>query len=254
MNSKEKAIQYQSAYLADYAFERIMVHYRRQFLLERLQKHRPAVVLEIGCGAELLYSEWLELGGKPERWVIVEPSPRFAELAGASGLPGLHVISNYLECATDEVNEKLQTSPDLIICSSLLHEVPSAADLLQAIAKIMGKRSLLHVNVPNSESFHRQLAKEAGLIANTKAMSDRNVNLSQNRIYDMSALKSDLAAADFEIVEDGGYFIKPFTHEQMKKVIPIVGENLLDGLYLMGKKYPDLASEIFVEAHRRESD
>ena len=61
---------------------------------------------------------------------------------------------------------------DLVICSSLLHEVPSAPALLASIHEILNGHSLLNLNVPNSESFHRRLAKSMGLIADTKVMTD----------------------------------------------------------------------------------
>ena len=52
--NKDRAVMYQTAYLADYGFESVMVHYRQQLLLERLDKLRPKIVVEIGCGSELL--------------------------------------------------------------------------------------------------------------------------------------------------------------------------------------------------------
>ncbi|NTW98368.1 MAG: class I SAM-dependent methyltransferase [Geobacteraceae bacterium] len=248
--SLSRADQYQSAYLADYGFESVMVHYRRKLLLERLEKYRPAIVVEIGCGSELLYEAWLKQGGAAERWVTVEPASQFAELARTSNLPKLQVICDFFENAVDEAKKKLTSEPDMVICSCLLHEVPSASELLLAIARIMGEHSLLHLNVPNSESFHRRLAKSMGLIVNTKAMSDRSISLLQNRVYDMQSLRSDLAAAGLEVIEEGGYLIKPFTHKQMEQTVPVIGDQVLDGLYLLGKELPDQASEIFVEARR----
>ena len=138
----------------------------------------------------------------------------------------------------------------MVICSGLLHEVPSEKELLRAIREVMGDTTLLHANVPNSESLHRRLAKAMGLISNTKAISQRNATLSQPRVYDMHILKADVQEIGLSVVEEGGYLVKPFTHGQMEKVVPVIGEQILDGLFQLGKEIPELASEIFVEARR----
>lgn len=248
--NKDRAEKYQSAYMADYGFEGVMVHYRRKLLLERLSKFRPAVVVEIGCGSELLYEGLLKAGGGAECWIIVEPADQFADIARASNLPNLHVVSEFFENAVDEVQKHLPHQPDMVICSGLLHEVPSASELLKAIQGIMGDLSLLHLNVPNSESFHRRLAKTMGIIVDTKAMSDRNTSLLQHRVYDIQSLKADLASAGLNAIEEGGYLVKPFTHGQMEKIVPVIGDQVLDGLFQLGREIPELASEIFVEARR----
>lgn len=248
--SRERANQYQSAYAADYGFESVMVHYRREMLLERLARHRPRVVVEVGCGSELLYSAWLRHGAAAECWVVVEPAEQFASAARASGLPGLCVINDYFELAVPSVKACLPRQPDMVICSSLLHEVPSEAALLGAILDVMGNASILHVNVPNSESMHRRLAKVMGLISDTKAISERNANLMQSRVYDMQSLKAGLTKAGLSVTGEGGYLVKPFTHAQMEKIRPVIGDRVLDGLFKLGVEMPELASEIFVEAHR----
>ena len=241
---------YHVAYTTDYGFEKVMVHYRRQFLIERLDRIRPRRVVEIGCGAELLYKYWLDSGTDAECWIIVEPSVQFADHARNSNLPNLHVVENYFEDATDTVKDLLADHPDMVICSCLLHEVPSAIGLLAAIQSIMGEQTILHVNVPNSESVHRRLAMSMGLINHTKEMSTRNTTLMQNRVYDLANLKADIASAGMKIQAQGGFFIKPFTHAQMEQINPIIGTRVLDGLYQLGKEIPELASEIFVEAYR----
>lgn len=252
--NKDRAVIYQTAYLADYGFESVMVHYRQKLLLERLDKLRPNIVVEIGCGSELLYAAWLQRGGSATCWIIVEPAEQFAEIAHKSNLPNLHVIQGFFEQAVPEVVKILPKQPDLVICSGLLHEVPSATDLLQAIQSVMGLHTILHANVPNSDSFHRLLGKAIGLISNTKTMSERNVNLLQHRVYDMQSFKTDLRASGLVVIDEGGHLVKPFTHGQMEKIMPTIDESILDGLFEMGKEMPQLASEIFVEACRIKSE
>ena len=248
---KERAAKYQSAYLADYGFESVMVRYRQKLLLERLEKHKPEVVVEIGCGSELLYEQYVRQYGAVECWIIVEPASQFAESARTSGLQNLHVFCDFFEKTVGTLKQMLPRNPDLVICSGLLHEVPSASELLSAIVKIMGEKTLLHLNVPNAESFHRRLAKKMGLISEFTAMSDRNIKLLQQRVYDMESLQFDLLAMNFDVIEKGGYLLKPFTHKQMQEISSVIGDQVLDGLYLLGKEFPDQASEIFIEAYSK---
>src|ERR1700686_2661862 len=124
--------QYESAYLADYGFEGVMVEYRRRMLLERLREIQPKVVVEVGCGSELLYESYLKQASPAECWIIVEPGQLFFESAQKQKLPNLHVIQAFLEEATPQIAQWLPRAPDLVICSGLLHEVPDAHHLLTA--------------------------------------------------------------------------------------------------------------------------
>lgn len=249
--SELRADQYQTAYMADYGFESIMVRYRRRCQLNLLTTLKPKIVVEIGCGLELLYEKWFAAGGYADYWLIVEPAEQFVKIARESNLPNLHVIQGFFENALQDIKKSLSEPPDLVICSSLLHEVPSASALLQAILEILGDRSLLHLNVPNAGSMHRRLAVVMGLIPDKTTLTKRNINLLQHRVYDLQTLKAELEVVGLEVTREGGYFIKPFTHAQMEKIIPILDESILDGLYQLGIEIPDMASEIFIEARRR---
>lgn len=242
--------QYESAYLADYGFESVMVAYRRRMLLERLAQYTPRTVVEIGCGSELLYRHYLEQGGQVEQWIIVEPGEQFANTARAADLPKLQVIQAFFEDVTEQIRERLPAPPQLIVCSGVLHEVPDAHRLLASIASVMGSHTLLHVNVPNATSFHRRLAQSMGLIQELRAMSERNQQLLQHRVYDRDTLEQDLRAAGLTVAASGGYLVKPFTHGQMERITPTLGDAVLDGLYRLGKDAPEWASEIYAEARK----
>ena len=240
--------EYQQAYMADYGFERVMVHYRRKLLMQRLADIRPRIVVEIGCGSELLCEAWSHAGHEVNHWLIVEPGDEFAAIARKSTLPGVRVIQDYFENARDEILKTLPERPDLVICAGLLHEVPSADAMLQAIRSIMGPSSILHVNVPNANSLHRRIAQAMGLIEDAKALSAQNRKLFQRHVYDMADLQQELSANDFDIRNSGGHLIKPFTHAQMEAIAGVIGSDILDGLFKLGQDIPALASEIYVEA------
>lgn len=250
MNKENRINQYQENYLNQYGFEAEMVKYRRKLVMERLDALKPRTVVEVGCGPELLYQHYFQVAGAIDQWVIVEPGNEFYAIASESGLPNLTAIQGFFEEAIPQIKALLPTPPDMIIISSVLHEVPSPRELLRAAKSIMGEQGVLHVNVPNATSFHRMLAKSMGLIDDVKVLSTRNLELLQQRVYDAASLRIDIEASGLAVVNEGGYLVKPFTHAQMQAIAPHVGETVLDGLYQLGKEHPELASEIYLEARK----
>ena len=238
---------YEKAYLSDYGFEKEMVRYRQQLVIERMLQKKPQTVVEIGCGFDLLFPLYRKRGGDWKNWVIVEPAREFVQRANDAAESGVQVIHSTFEAAAEKI-AKTTDNIDMIICSGLLHEVSDAHALLVAIQCVMDSETIVHINVPNADSFHRRLAVSMGLIDDGHQFSARNEALQQSRVYDINTLAQDLENAGLSIVETGGYLIKPFTHDQMEKIIPVLGHPVLDGLNELGKSLPSLASEIFAEA------
>ncbi len=250
MDKETRIAQYQANYFNQYGFEAEMVKYRRKLVMERLAVHKPRTVVEVGCGSELLYQHYAQAAGQVECWIVVEPGQEFYEVAASSGLPDLVAIQAFFEDATRQIRDHLPAPPEMIIISSVLHEVANPHKLINAAKSLMDQRSVLHVNVPNASSFHRLLARSMGLIGDVRQLSARNQHLLQHRVYDTHSLRADIEAAGLRPVAEGGYFVKPFTHAQMERIADQLGDAVLDGLYALGKERPDLASEIYLEARR----
>ena len=221
-----------------------MVRYRRTLVLERLTHHRPRTIVELGCGADLQAQGYSDAGGRWNDWLIVEPSQTFADQARASTLPNLRVVQGFFEDVADRVPRQI----DVLLCSGLLHEVPDSDRLVSAMCRQMTPETILHVNVPNAASMHRQLARTMGLIDDVKAISPRNASLQQPRVYDLRDLTAQLERHGLAITATGGHLVKPFTHKQMEPLVGALGRDVMNGLYGLGKDMPELASEIFVEA------
>lgn len=241
---------YYRQYMKGYGFEKVMVAYRRKLVIERICKFGPSTIVEVGCGSELLYQYYLQQNEPVEKWIIVEPAADFAALAHDSMLPNLYVIESTLEQAVEQIAESVGKAPDMIVCSGLLHEVIDAQLLMSQIASLMDSKTLLHVNVPNARSMHRRLALAMGLIDDLKQLGIRNNALQQHRVYDFDLLKIELENVGLCITETGGYFVKPFTHEQMDAITEVANERVIEGLYQLGRMYPEWGSEIFCEARR----
>jgi 2-polyprenyl-3-methyl-5-hydroxy-6-metoxy-1,4-benzoquinol methylase len=239
--------QYASRYSADYGFEEVMVHYRRELVLQRMMLHKPMTVIEVGCGFDPLVVWLAQRGGTWTQWHIVEPSSAFAEASRTKILSaGLGNVTLH-EAFFEDVDLR-EIMPDMLICAGLLHEVPSSGDMLRHLANAMGPDTVLHVSVPNATSFHRRLAQAMGLISDLRELSQRNTDLDQRRVFDRQGLVAEMERSGLRITATGGFLVKPFTHTQMESMKDVLSHEVLDGLNVLGQEHPDWASEIWAEA------
>ncbi len=223
-------------------FEDYQIKYRKKKILSILRNYKPQRILEIGCGMEPLFPfvDW-----DYEKMVIVEPCEEFYKQA--QNLINSNKIDSYNECFS--CNDKMKSySFDFIICASLLHEVNDPLNFLKDIASVANKDTIVHINVPNAYSLHRLIAKGMGFIDDVHAMSDRNKIYQQNSVFDLESLKKLANDAGFDTLEEGSYFVKPFSHDQMYKMIQqgIIDEKVLDGLYSLEEYLPMYGSEIYL--------
>jgi SAM-dependent methyltransferase len=225
-----------------------MVHARQRLLHDLLTTIRPEIVVEVGCGSDLLCNTPNAMDGV-EQWVIVEPASEFAAHARKNaGDRRVEVVQDFFENATSELLRTCMRPPDLVICASVLNEVPNPEALVDAAHRVLAEsRGVLHANVPSALSIHRRLARKMGLIDSEYQPSARNKLLRQERIFDRESLERLVRAAGFQVRNSGGYFLKLFTHKQMESM-PFLTPALLDGLWELGHEFPDLASEVFVTA------
>ena len=234
-------------------FEReYQVKYRRKKVLDLMASYPHENILEIGCGMEPLVMFLTDL----KRCTIVEPSREFASHAAeiAQKMGGVEIVRGFFE----DIASKLMTKHfDYIVCSSLLHEVESPKRLLEAmfaLPAVLEGEAVIHINVPNADSFHRLLAMESGLIPDVRAFSRRNQVFQQNVVYDMDLLRKTLEACaeacgrTVEILDAGSYFVKPLTHRQMEQCLEfgVFDKCVLEGFDKMIKYMPKLGSEIYV--------
>jgi trans-aconitate methyltransferase len=243
--------KYQQDYTLHFGFEEVLVAFRRRVLLESLARIAPRVVVEIGCGPERTYAHHMERAGPVDQWLIVEPAAAWFEQAAAAGLPGQSAIHGFFEARVAEVRSALVSPPDVVVCSGVMPEVESAPALLAAVRSIMGPETVLFVNAPNWASFHRRLAVAMKLAARPDEPSERNALLQQRRIYDAASFREELGASGFDVIREGGYFVKPFTNDQMAAIQGALGQEVLEGLFELGRQHPDWAAELFCEARIR---
>jgi ubiquinone/menaquinone biosynthesis C-methylase UbiE len=243
---KQAITDYESAYSA-VDFEVIQAKYRKKLLIETLNTYQPKHVLEVGCGLDTIAKHW----GQFEQFTIVEPGANFAQKArqATHDQQNTQVIEGFLE---DEV-ANLRPVFDLVLLSSLLHEVPDVQVFLAGVQSICSDETVIHINVPNAKSLHRILALEMQMIDSVFETSAMQKMYQQTRIYDLDTLTSEIEKAGYEVISKGSFFMKPFTHGQMHALLQnnIVGNEVLDGLWNLTKHFPDNGSEIYMNVRRK---
>lgn len=245
---KQQAIEaYQGAYSAS-SFEVIQAQYRKRLLLELLETHQPKRILEVGCGWDTIANSWQGF----EYLCIVEPGSEFAQKARQDTADNskINVVQHFLEDADLQAGDY-----DLILLSSLLHEVPDVEAFMLSAQALCSADTLVHVNVPNAKSMHRLLALEMGLIDTLYAPSELQKTFKQPRIFDLQSLKTLADLTGFEVVSEGSFFMKPFTHAQMHTLAQtgFANQAILDGLWALTRHFPENGSEIYINLKRKES-
>jgi len=228
MESKRDLLKYSKDFL-NLKFERVQERYRKKKVLEILNKYKPKKILEVGCGSDSLSNYY------DGEWVVVEPFCEFAK-----GVKNAKVIEGFFE----EVDIKDEF--DFIVISGLLHEVEDVDKFLSKLNQI-ARNAVIHINVPNAKSFHKLLGVSMGEIDSIYDKTNTHIKLQQNMVFDMDGLVDLLQKHGFRIIDKGGYFIKPFSHSQMQKMLEcgIINQKVLDGLYNL-KELEEFGSEIYV--------
>jgi 2-polyprenyl-3-methyl-5-hydroxy-6-metoxy-1,4-benzoquinol methylase len=238
---------YQENY-ASLPFEESQARYRKRKIVESLEKHQPRSILEIGCGLDPIFNYYAAFA----HCTIIEPGDDFVRLARdqARSKDAIAVVHGRLE---ENVETLLETRYDFIILSSLLHEVGDSKRLLDATARLCSPTTVVHINVPNARSFHRLLALEMGLIADVFEKSATQRRMQQSHTFDVDSLAELVSQSGFQVIEQGTFFIKPFTHAQMGSLqaAGLVTDLMLDGLYGLSRHFPGNGSEIFMNVRLR---
>lgn len=223
--------------------QKYQVKYRQQVVNEQLEKYLPNSVLEVGCGLD---SQYFHLKKIPLQYVIVEPGEQFYRSVREKISSSAVVMYN--EALENCIDYLKDSKFDFIIVGSLLHEIEDVKHFFSVLKEIANNDTIVHINVPNADSFHRLLAVESGLIENSKIMSQRNIAMQQNHIWNMEDLCCIVSQNGGTILDTGSYAFKPFTHEQMMKLVvnDIITEQVLDGFNKCTSYFQKYGSEIYI--------
>lgn len=243
---------YRAVYDPTAGFEGVCSLARQRRNLAFLAEHRPAHILEVGCGGLLLLDLARQAGLDFALWSVVEPVADFAAAAEARAAadPRIRVRRGYLEAETAALDALCPGGYDAVILSGLLHETAEPAALLRAALALAAPGGRVLASVPNARSFHRLLAVHAGLIPDPATLSARDRALGHSVVFDRAGFTRLMAEAELIDLTFDGYLFKPFTHAQMERILAPGDAALIDGLIALGAEFPDQAAEICITGRK----
>lgn len=164
-------------------------------------------VLEMGYGTGMMTGELLRRGIPIE---VVEGSPKLCAVARerhADG--GLVVHEDLFEAFTP-------TEPyDAVLALHIAEHVDDPVALFELAHDWLAPDGAIVVIVPNAQSLHRRLAVRMGLQEHLDDLSPRDHLVGHQRVYDLSGLRADLAAAGFTPEQEFGYQLKVVNNAMM---------------------------------------
>jgi SAM-dependent methyltransferase len=241
MNRKKELTSYEKNY-KNLPFEDILREFRVNNVVDTLRNFEHSQFLEIGCGPFPLFNKIVDF----DNMLVLEPSKEFYEIAKTQSKDNdkIKIINDSIENYTD----KLQNYTfDFIVIGGFLHEISNPDIVLKSIRSLCSVNTVVYSFVPNANSFHRLLAFEMGLIESIYQKSEQDKLFEREKVYDMDEFNKLFTINGFNILKSGSYFIKPFSHGQMNKLLEngIIDKRVINGLEKMKKYMPNLGAELF---------
>ncbi len=201
-----------------------------------LRYMRPGSVLELGP-AEGVMTDILYPKNKND-YTIVDGSMKFVrELTDR--YPGIIGIYELFE------DFKPERKFDNIILGHVLEHVLQPVELLKICKNWLAKDGRILTAVPNKNSIHRQAAVKMGLLKALDDFSEKDIRHGHRRVYGIASLKEDFANANLNIIQMGGYWLKPLSDRQLEENWTL---EMLNAFLYLGELYPDIAAEIYIIA------
>ena len=230
-------------------FEPTQESYRLRRILELISVHNLTTtrrVLEIGPGRNSLFQFY------KETWVgtILEPMPQNYQQLSKVFIehPNISIIDKTIE----QLGKDNKQHFDLIILSSVLHEIPNYRKALEEICLLLENEGILLIVVPNAESIHRQIGVNLGIISDLFQLSSTQSKMQQGIVFSIDTLTNLVADAKFEVLQCITSFVKPLTHKQMQDRVDsgVISDEDLETLYNLSAVFEPFGSEIFLIAKK----
>lgn len=226
-------------------FEDTLRKYRLEYITDYLNTIKSDKILEIGCGFHPIFMYYDDF----KVMDIIEPGNLFYEFTKEkiNNDARISIHNNFIE----EASLEIKNDYDVIIIGGFLHEIDNPEEVLQAVHKLMNPQTILLTYLPNSNSFHRLLARESGMIKSEYEFSENDVLFGRRNIFNISAITTLFVSCGYSVIKTDTYFVKPFAHYQMDSImkLPFFTSNILDGFSKMTKYLPEMGCEIFLAAN-----
>jgi 2-polyprenyl-3-methyl-5-hydroxy-6-metoxy-1,4-benzoquinol methylase len=130
---------------------------------------------------------------------------------------------------------------DILMINALEH-VEDPVGLLRTGTQWLEPGGRIHVVVPNSESLHRLVGVELGILGAPNELTESDHRIGHRRVYDLNGLLADVRAAGLSLVAWRGVSLKLLSNSQM------LGWDLelLRAMGAVAQRIPEHCSELYV--------
>lgn len=205
-------------------------------MLEKYGRYDSAIFLGIGDGLLLE-----QIGGKFTDLTVIEGSNVLVEQARTrfGAMRGLKLVASYFENFQLDSDQRVSC----ILGNHVLEHLTDPVAVLRQTRTWLKRDGIAIFTVPSASSLHRRIGVQLGMLKHTAALSEQDVVVGHQRVYDAAGLKADVLAAGYEILESGGFNLKLVSQSQMLNW----PESLHDAIYRVSRDCPaDLCSNLYV--------
>ena len=236
-------------YLVNYLqlpFEKTFEAYRHKKIMELIASANIKnlnKLLEIGPGLNPIFSSLKEF----EVVHALEPIKDFYQFnkENFSKEPSIQFFNLTLE-EFYESGRKL-ASYDLILLSSVLHEIPNYTQALEQCFSMLSQGGKIVIVVPNNKSLHRVIGEQNGVHPTGKFLTKTEITMQQSTSFSVESLKLHLEKIGFKTLTIKTEFIKIFPHQVMQELLDkkVLSEQILDFFSVTSSLLPNFGAEIF---------
>ena len=192
-------------------------------------------ILELGLGDGVTTNI---LSAIFKKYSVVEGTQLLYE-HGLSSFPHVNFIHSFFENYTPHQRY------DKVLALHVFEHVDEPIQVMNQMRSWIEDDGELVIIVPNSESIHRRIALEAGMIGSLDDLSPRDMKVGHQRVYSLAMLNEHLASAGYKVTESKGLFFKPFSNNQLLNL----DINIIRAMNSISLKFPtEYAANLLVRA------
>jgi len=148
----------------------------------------------------------------------------------------------------------LERKYENVVLTHVLEHLDNPVSVLKRVNdEWLSPSGRLFIACPNANAPSRQIAVMMGLISHNTAITDAESMHGHRITYTLDTLERDAKAAGLDVLHRSGIFFKALANFQWDRLLAtdIITEAYLDGCYMVGQKYPDLCSSIWIVCEKR---
>jgi len=231
-------------------FERVQETFRKRTIIEHLEEKAmlKKSILEVGCGLDSIFNH---LNATAE-CMIVEPIEQLLFSISNSKLKSnIRKIPGRLE----EVSLKINLKFDVIILSSLIHEIENPILLLNHCKNVLDKEGRIIIVTNNQNSIHRILGVSMGELEKLESRTSTENQMQQIfGAFTVKQLEVIVKDIGMKINKIETFFPKILPHKMMQYALDsnIIDMKFLNQMSNLINFLPQFGSEIILDISHEE--